>query len=55
MNAFIHDMEADIALGDTMNRPAFLNPDGSLRKFVMVTANSISSVAFTVDASTKLF
>lgn len=39
MNSFIHDMEAEIALGDTMNRPAFLNDDGSLRKFDVVTAN----------------
>ncbi len=39
MNAFIHDMEATIALGDTMNRPAFSNPDGSLKKFDIVTAN----------------
>ncbi len=39
MNAFIHDMEAQIALGDTMNRPAFLTPEGSLRKFDLVTAN----------------
>jgi len=39
MNAFIHDMEADIRLGDTMNRPAFLNHDGSLRRFGKVTAN----------------
>jgi type I restriction enzyme M protein len=39
MNAFIHDMEAEIALGDTMNRPAFLTPEGSLRKFGLVTAN----------------
>jgi len=39
MNAFIHDMEADIRLGDTMNRPAFLNHDGSLRRFDKVTAN----------------
>ena len=39
MNAFIHDMEAQIALGDTMNRPAFLKTDGSLRKFDMVAAN----------------
>ncbi|MBF0506240.1 MAG: SAM-dependent DNA methyltransferase [Nitrospirae bacterium] len=39
MNAFLHDMEADIALGDTMNRPSFLNPDGSLQKFDKVTAN----------------
>lgn len=39
MNAFIHDMEAAVALGDTMNRPAFTNPDGSLRRFDIVTAN----------------
>jgi len=39
MNAFIHDMEATIALGDTMNRPAFLTTQGSLRKFDIVTAN----------------
>lgn len=39
MNAFIHDMEATIALGDTMHKPAFLNEDGSLRKFDRVTAN----------------
>jgi len=39
MNAFIHDMEAEIALGDTMNRPAFLTPAGALQKFDLVTAN----------------
>lgn len=39
INAFIHDMEAQIALGDTMNRPFFKNPDGSLKKFDLVTAN----------------
>lgn len=39
MNAFIHDMETQIALGDTMNRLAFTNPDGSLQKFDIVTAN----------------
>nr|QNO46153.1 hypothetical protein LJAJCFKK_00004 [Methanosarcinales archaeon ANME-2c ERB4] len=39
MNAFIHDIEAEIALGDTMMRPAFLNPGGSLRDFDIVTAN----------------
>jgi type I restriction enzyme M protein len=39
MNAFIYDMEAEIAIGDTMNRPAFTNPDGSLRRFNKVTAN----------------
>ncbi|HRR90780.1 MAG TPA: class I SAM-dependent DNA methyltransferase [bacterium] len=39
MNTFIHDMEAHIALGDTMTKPAFLTPEGSLRKFDLVTAN----------------
>jgi type I restriction enzyme M protein len=39
MNAFIHDMEAEIALGDSMNRPAFTQADGSLRAFDLVTAN----------------
>ena len=39
MNSFIHDMEADVRLGDSMNRPAFLNDDGSLKKFDIVTAN----------------
>ncbi len=39
MNVFIHDMEAQIALGDTMVTPKFTNPDGSLRKFDIVTAN----------------
>ena len=39
MNAFIHDMETQIKLGDTMMRPAFLNSDGSIRKFDIVTAN----------------
>ena len=39
MNAFIHDMETQIKLGDTMMRPAFLNADGSLRSFDIVTAN----------------
>jgi type I restriction enzyme M protein len=39
MNVFIHDMEAEIALGDTMNRPAFLTDDGRLRQFHKVTAN----------------
>jgi len=39
MNVFIHRMEANIVLGDTMNRPAFLNSDGSLRNFDIVVAN----------------
>ncbi len=47
MNAFLHDMEANIALGDTMNRPAFLNPEGSLQKFDKVTANPMWNQDFT--------
>jgi len=39
MNAFIHRMEADIKLGDTMNRPSFLGIDGSLQSFDIVVAN----------------
>jgi len=46
MNAVIHDMEAEIALGDTMNRPAFTNPDGSLRQFDLVTANPMWNQKF---------
>jgi len=39
MNAFIHDMDSKIALGDTMNTPKFTQPDGSLQQFDIVTAN----------------
>jgi len=39
MNAFIHDMEAQIALGDTMVNPQFTEADGSIRRFDIVTAN----------------
>ncbi|MEM3574000.1 MAG: class I SAM-dependent DNA methyltransferase [Nitrososphaeria archaeon] len=46
MNAFIHDIDAKISLGDTMNRPAFTNQDGSLRKFDLVTANPMWNQKF---------
>ncbi|MFW6118900.1 MAG: N-6 DNA methylase [Planctomycetota bacterium] len=49
MNAFIHDMEAQIALGDTMNRPAFLKDDGSLRRFDLVAANPMWNQDFSQD------
>jgi type I restriction enzyme M protein len=39
MNAFIHDMDAEIALGDTMNRPRFTDDSGRLRRFDVVMAN----------------
>ncbi len=46
MDVFIYDMEAEIALGDTLNRPAFLNHDGSLARFVKVTANPMWNQKF---------
>ena len=46
MNAFLHDMEAEIALGDTMNRPAFTEGDGRLRQFDLVTANPMWNQKF---------
>jgi len=49
MNSFIHDMETQTALGDTMNRPVFTNPDGSLRKFDIVTANPMWNQNFSQD------
>jgi type I restriction enzyme M protein len=39
MNAFLHDMDAEIALGDTMRNPAFTDRTGQLRRFDLVTAN----------------
>ena len=39
MNMFIHQMEARIALGDTMNNPRFLTRDGGLKTFDIVVAN----------------
>lgn len=39
MNSFIHRMEADITLGDTLNKPAFLTKTGSMEKFDIVVAN----------------
>jgi type I restriction enzyme M protein len=45
MNGFVHDMDADIALGDTMKRPGFTE-DGSLRTFDKVTANPMWNQKF---------
>jgi type I restriction enzyme M protein len=49
MNAFIYDMEASIAIGDTMVRPAFTNPDGSLKTFDRVTANPMWNQKFSIS------
>ena len=49
MNMFIHDMESEIFLGDTMRGPRFLNPDGSLRKYDAVTSNPMWNQDFPQD------
>jgi type I restriction enzyme M protein len=46
MNAVLHDMEAEVALSDTLHRPAFTDPDGSLRRFDLVTANPMWNQKF---------
>lgn len=46
MNAFLHDMEAEVALGDTMHRPAFTAGEGKLRRFDVVTANPMWNQKF---------
>ncbi len=46
MNAVIHDMEAEVALGDTLHRPAFTQADGSLQRFDLVTANPMWNQKF---------
>jgi len=46
MNAFIHEMEAEVALGDTMARPAFLDEAGGLGQFDKVTANPMWNQKF---------
>jgi len=48
MNAFIHEMDAEIALGDTMNRPAF-SEEGQLQRFDMVTANPMWNQKFPTE------
>lgn len=49
MNAFLHDIEAEIALGDTMRSPRFLDQDGGLRKFDIVTANPMWNQEFPAE------
>lgn len=48
MNAFLHDLDAEIALGDTMRHPAFSGPDGSLRQFALITANPMWNQNFPI-------
>lgn len=53
MNIFIHDMSADIKLSDTMQNPAFLNSDGSLQNFDIVTANPMWNQDFSEHTYTN--
>ena len=46
MNAFLHDMTADIRQGNTMSNPLFVNPDGSLRRFHKISANPMWNQEF---------
>lgn len=48
MNAFIHDIEAEIALGDTMRRPAFTDNAGRLIHFDLITANPMWNQDFPI-------
>lgn len=49
MNAFIHEMEAEIMVGDTMRRPAFTQSDGRLMQFDLVTANPMWNQKFPTE------
>ena len=49
MNAFIHDIDAEIALGDTMRNPRFFQEGGSLRQFDIVTANPMWNQNFPIE------
>ena len=53
MNAIIHDIDADIRIGDTMERPAYTNPDGSLMIFDKVTANPMWNQNFDPESLEK--
>jgi type I restriction enzyme M protein len=46
MNAVIHDIDADIRLGDTMRQPAFRDASGRLQTFDLVTANPMWNQKF---------
>lgn len=49
MNAFVHDMDAEMALGDTMKAPGFATEDGGLRTFDKVTANPMWNQKFGIE------
>ncbi|MEZ4682478.1 MAG: N-6 DNA methylase [Caldilineaceae bacterium] len=55
MNAFIHDMQADVRQGNTMRNPLFTNEAGGLRHFDKIAANpmwnqDIATTVYETDA-----
>lgn len=49
MNTIIHDMDAELARGDSMINPKFKTPEGGLRKFDIVVANPMWNQSFDTD------
>jgi type I restriction enzyme M protein len=49
MNAIIHDMDVEMARGDTMINPKFKTPDSKLRTFDIVVANPMWNQPFNPD------
>jgi type I restriction enzyme M protein len=49
MNGIIHDMEIEIARGDTMINPKFRTPEGKVRTFDIVVANPMWNQPFAPD------
>ena len=49
MNAFIHDIDAEIGIGDTMRSPRFLLENGGLKQFDLVTANPMWNQPFPTE------
>lgn len=49
MNGIIHDMDVEIARGDTMINPKFRSGDGKLRTFDIVVANPMWNQPFNPD------
>jgi type I restriction enzyme M protein len=49
MNGIIHDMEIEIARGDTMINPKFRTPEGKVRSFDIVVANPMWNQPFAPD------
>jgi len=49
MNAIIHDMEVELARGDTMINPKFRNADGTIKQHDIVVANPMWNQPFAPD------